>query len=396
MRHNRWLSIRLGLRRGLSAVVAGLLLLPGLLAPPPADTAPLAQTAQPYDGADIVFLIDQSGSMGGKKYGSTIEHPNANDPDDRRFLVAPAAIDYIAQQRYTYASMPNHPPQPWDAQASVVYFGSNLKQQLDYLQITPDSAEQWASVFSPVSAALSAAQFTGNLGNTDFRAAFRAAKDRLDLMRQNKPGHRIHAIIVVTDGSPCAEPPPHSPSYLKCADPIEHMTSLKKDVDGFFGGTDNPLSENRLYVIALNDADPYWTGGPGQPAYGPYWRDMVGQRGFAELLASNTDVQAEAQRAMNELSNLLNGLNPNGTERQPGSGNTDHGISPTTLVTSTVSVRPYLTQITFILDKVHVSDDVAFRTGGSAIDLSGAQRQNSSGLVETIIMNNPPPGRWDV
>src|SRR5579859_980751 len=125
MRHNRWLSIRLGLRRGLSAVVAGLLLLPGLLAPPPADTAPLAQTAQPYDGADIVFLIDQSGSMGGKKYGSTIEHPNANDPDDRRFLVAPAAIDYIAQQRYTYASMPNHPPSPgtrrpaWSTSAAI-------------------------------------------------------------------------------------------------------------------------------------------------------------------------------------------------------------------------------------------------------------------------------------
>ena len=85
-----------------------------------APGSPLKALEQPDNdlaGANIVFLIDQSGSMGGSEYGST-SHPVANDQDGRRFEAARFATNFLGELRYTYAPQSDR---DWDIRVSVVY-----------------------------------------------------------------------------------------------------------------------------------------------------------------------------------------------------------------------------------------------------------------------------------
>jgi len=50
---------------------------------------------QNYTGVDVVFLVDQSGSMGGQRYGSKAS-PQANDPNDLRFSGLQQMVERLA------------------------------------------------------------------------------------------------------------------------------------------------------------------------------------------------------------------------------------------------------------------------------------------------------------
>ncbi len=336
--------------------------------------APVRQGTAPFDGADVVFLIDQSGSMG----GSTV-HPTANDPDKRRFEVARFAIDFLAQMRYTYVKQSNS---TWDARVSVIYFGSladrvqSIRRPIENLVIAPDSPDQWTSPWAQVEPRLAPSEI--NLGDTDFRLAFDQARLQFERMQQERPNQRrVRSIILVTDGAPaptCTE----TEAGRQCENPIQHMNELEEDLANFYTGQDN-----RLYVVALNDVDPYWTGGPNQRAYGPIWQRIVDNRGFAKLVGSNTDITAEVQKAINET------LDPFVCRQA-----SDVGCPK--LVTDTVNVLPYINQITFIVHKIKTDDKVDFLNGGMPVDLSQAVRENTDKLVETIRIPSPAPGKWAV
>ncbi len=333
-----------------------------------------------YEGVDLVFLVDQSGSMGGSP-----KHPEANDPDDRRFEIARFAIDFLAQLRYNYASLSD---QPWDARVSVVYFGGqdppagSVETILENLAVSPASKEQWLSPWAKAEPTLTPATFRGanpgrNLGNTDFRLGFAEARRQLELMQQAGQGPRMRAIIVVSDGAPaptCAG----QGSSESCENPIEHMRRLKGDLAEFFNG-----ANDRLYVIALNDTEPYWTGGPGQPAFGPLWDGIVQGRGFTELVVRNSDVTQTVQRAINDVLKPIICV-PASTLGCP------------VQVTDTVKVLPYLSQVTFIVHKLQVSDQIAFTNGSGPIEIKPEWRENADKLVETITIPEPEAGKWRV
>jgi hypothetical protein len=340
---------------------------------------PNAQTGQPYEGLDVVFLIDQSGSMGGAKYGSQ-PHPNANDPDDRRFEVSRFAINFIGELRYRYAKLSN---QDWDARASVIYFGSSanpaeaVERPLESQLIAPESEEQWKNTWNSIEPRLSPSAFgQRNLGNTDFLSAFKEAINQFKIMDAQHSGNRLRAIIMVTDGAPCVTSPTIPTTCLGGEQQI-------RDVQAYVAQNYNGPND-RLYMVALNDADPYWTGGPGIPAYGPYWEQMAANRGRARLVANNeTEVTAYVQEAINELV-------------APFICRNEGDIGCVVRVKDRVVVSPYLSSIEFIVHKLRPDDQVSFVKETNPIDLSAAQRAGTDTLVETILVRNPVPGIWSV
>lgn len=364
--------------RLLQALIAVLLAGAYLLLPLVSRAAPAGQDAEepaPYDGVDIVFLVDQSGSM----CGTACNNPFgiANDPEGRRFEVARFAHEFLGQLHYTYAPLSDH---PWDVRTSVIYFGGledpleQIERPLENLLIDPQSAEQWQSVWEPTEPLLSPEAF-GNrsLGNTNFRAAFAEAQRQFAAMGER--GRRLRAIIVVTDGQPAA---PTGPDQYENA--LVHMDALISDVQKGYSGPDD-----LFYVVALNDRSPYWTGGPGTPAMQPYWQQIVGSRGFAELIPRNAEVTAYVQRAINDIVGRVGCIDQGSTRC-------------VTVVTDTVEVLPYLHQITFILHKIQPEDTVEFSNGGQIISLDAANVTlfDRDKLVETIVIRNPPPGMWQI
>lgn len=366
----RLVSIQLTLACFAALLVAILLETPGALAK--------TETADgPFSGADIVFIVDQSGSMGGKRYGSDV-HPNPNDPDDRRFEVSRFAIDFIAQLRYTYGPLSDR---DWDVRTAVVYFGDTVETPIRDLTIAPDSPEQWQTVWNVSESLVSPESFgVRNLGNTNIRAAFTETMKILDEFDNNSSGRRRRAVILVTDGLPVVVIGQRENGSDIVEPWSKHMAELKRQVNDSFSGPDD-----LFYVVALNDADPYWEGGPNQAGLKRYWQEIVRGRGFAELVPRNEEVTGYVQRAVNEVIDPFVCDTP-GAQGCP------------VAVTDTVKVLPYLNQITFILHKIKVSDQISFVNAGNVLNLNDptVTRINQDRLVETITFRNPPPGIWDV
>lgn len=335
-------------------------------------------SADPFSGANIVFIVDQSGSMGGERYSSSV-HPRPNDPDDRRFEVPRFAINLIAQLRYTYGPLSDR---DWDVRAGVVYFGDTVETPIQDLVIAPDSADQWQSVWD-VSEPLVSPESFGfrNLGNTNIRAAVTKAVTLLDAMGEKSSGRRLRAIILVTDGLPVVVTGETDDGKDIIEPWSKHMADLRdQEVKQLFSGPDD-----HFYVVALIDADNYWDGGPNLPGVKPFWQEIVAGRGFAELVPRNEEVTSYVNRAVNEIID-------------PFVCDTPGGLGCPVPVIDTVKVLPYLNQITFIVHKFKVTDEVNFVNNEKALDLSAPEvtRVNRDRLVETITFRNPPPGIWKV
>jgi hypothetical protein len=339
----------------------------------------LEQPGNVLAGANIVFVIDQSGSMGGSEYGSKL-HPVGNDQDGRRFEVARFATNFLGELRYTYAPRSDR---DWDIRVSVVYFGSSpepsgsTETPLSNLVIDPDTEEQWRPVQAEAETVLSPQYFgKRNLNGTDFRKAFEEALLELNAMdAASADPNRLRAIILVTDGRPSVVTGVDSGgSFVYDRDWQRNINGVRTLLVSDFS---NP--NDRLFVIGLNDTEPYW------PLVRNYWENMTTGRGFAELVGRNDDVTAYVQRAINEIIAPFACVNPD----DPGC------VVP---VDDTVKVLPYLRQITFIIHKVRINDEITFINQGQTIDLDGQSitRTNRDKLVETITMRNPPPGMWDV
>jgi hypothetical protein len=321
-----------------------------------------------YEGADIVFLVDQSGSMGGAEFNAPTVL-QGSDPDKRRFEVARSAIDFVAQLRYNYVAASNT---NWDIRTSVIYFGDSIEQPLQNFTIAPNNEQEWAASKTGVEADLSLNQFGNrNLGSTNFSGAFAEAFHQFDIMAQSRSnaGSRLRAIILVTDGSPCV-----GDCDNNGFDPFVHINEVKQNVATSFSG-----SNDRLYVVALNNTtDSYWT------RFGQYWKDMAGQRGFAELIPpDNTDVTPYVQRAIDDIV-------------APFTCNKTSQAGCITEITDEVVVRPYLSKVVFIAHKIKPEDVVTFNNGNTPVDLSKAKLSDPARLVQTIEISNPPPGIWKI
>jgi len=208
-----------------------------------------AQSTSPT-GVDILFLVDQSGSMRGK-------YTQPTDPNGWRFEAMQLALNRLSEYRL-------RTPSPVEVQMSVIYFGDADKIQtaLDWTKIaeTPDT---WDAV--PLLDQLSLANFgaENDLGNTDFAAAFENAKTAFDQLAPPADGStHLRLVVLLTDGDPCV------PTEFDCATnagaKFDHMDEVLELTQRYF-----PDPDYQLYVMALDDRGILW------PTYRSLWEEVV-------------------------------------------------------------------------------------------------------------------------
>ncbi len=188
----------------------------------------------------LIFLVDQSGSMRGNS-----AHPVVNDPLKLRFEGPKHAVERIGILRYTqYPTM--------TVRFALVNFGTAAEVGIDWTSIAAANDAQWTQQWGMLSQALAPGKWdTADMGNTNFVGAFEKAGELFNRLPQQIGNCPTRAVIVLTDGRP------QLPD-LGFSMP-DHFAKLQKFVD-----TSMPLSAYNIYVIAMsqdafwNETESYW------------------------------------------------------------------------------------------------------------------------------------------
>ena len=136
---------------------------------------------------DIIFLVDQSSSMG------RVQGGQPNDPTDQRSYAPRWAVDWLADNALDICPETIH-------RMAVISYGSDAKIDLELSEIAPNSMEDSSKLRTNLKTNISAQ----DLGETDPRLAFDLA---IQILENSYPpageGLRKRVIIFITDGEPC-------------------------------------------------------------------------------------------------------------------------------------------------------------------------------------------------
>lgn len=351
-------------------------------------------------GLDVVFLIDQSGSMSGGS-GSA-----ANDPQQNRIYAPHYALDWLANNRLGLCPDAVH-------RMGVVSFGGDARTDLDLgqTQINPDAQAGWDTLQPTLEGRINGA----DLGATDPAKAFALAKDMLDHAPALGGELRKRAIILLTDGQPCVSGvgcsfdanDPVNTTYLENLVKYVHdnfaFSPALKDQDAAFRAalqqwgkfedipqeerdrifTEHPVaapemfSSTYIYIVAMNSSTPYLR--IVENAFGGLTRDYGG-----ELIDLPNNLNA-VPRVFNDIMSWL------------------AGITPTLLGCGNLPVDPYLSGAT--LDIFKVADGLEVKINHNGKNLTSGQgdldyfhvnEYGVHGAVEHYRFVQPPAGLWQI
>lgn len=339
-----------------------------------------------YTGVDIVFVVDQSGSMGGLRYGST-DHPKANDPYDLRFSGIQEMVERLASYRIKYYADREGMPSSVVFQAAVLYFGSQTQEVVPPMLIAFNTEAEWEPVAAQILPRLSAEAFPTNLGNTDHLGALRAAKALLQRMERTWQGGRhLQAIVMLTDGesyvecpappaaAPGQPPPPPVPQPEYCRDG-RFQLYLYRNLVADYVRAELPSPRYRFYMAAINED---------LPVLPDFWKTVTDNR--AELVSANT-MWAFIEGILGELT-VEN-------EELPKTIPGEMEEIPTTV--DRVPVRPYLQEIRFIVHKPSPEARVLFRQNGILLEtIPTTLVEGKNKFIESITIPRPRPGFIDI
>lgn len=333
---------------------------------------------QPWD---IVFIVDQSGSMfGTKPQSNTLLDGNrpATDPDNLRFEALRHSISWLgnfqAQQAERGIAM--------DLNVSVIYFGNNAESININSSIWTNfnfSLDEWNqnrnSILQKFTISQYTSEFNYNLGNTNFLAAFRQAISNFNNLTVSNVNDRIQTIVLLTDGEPCA---PNETNWQdnECrtqADKENHMQSLNNYIDDNFGSTNQ-----NVHVVAIDEGDEYWS------RYEDTWRritqEAIRLQSFEELAVTFNDI----------LSNVA-------TEDVMASSSSDAlqlGINVP--LEEPLYISPYQQEMTVTLFKNIEGSRLRIESpnGRISTDNPNVTVLGEDNNIETWLIKNPSPGDW--
>ncbi|MCD4686051.1 MAG: hypothetical protein K8S97_08955 [Anaerolineae bacterium] len=350
------------------------------------------QGEQVFQRLEVVFVVDQSGSMSGLD-GAT----QANDRDGLRFDAVQYALEWLGTFRAQQAEVGN----PLDIYAGLVYFGDEFRRMpfdvhadaSEYWTIiNAATLDDWSLVSNAVMQAASTAAFPErSLGNTDFRGAFDTAVSSfadLDNVGDVELRERLQVIVLLTDGAPCA---PRRTEWqdLQCTytgDKDEHMIELQNDLERGFSG-----SNRRIFAFGIDKADTYWS------LYSGAWNAITGDQ--AERLENFEQVGVSFNRTLVDLVQSLLSEDRSG-EVQLGIDVLDHDTwaegLPVEQSYQAYDVPPFQQVMTISVFKSDFDTELFLQnpagdeiTAGEADYVSG-----ESTLQEIWRITNPAPGAW--
>ncbi len=324
-----------------------------------------------YTGIDIVFLVDQSGSMGGTDYGFDRE---ATDPLGLRFEAVQYALNTLSEYRQWAAT----DTEIW---MSVIAFGDDTLQILDWTHIAdPASTALWDQQQIELLEQLSSDTFRSliepdHMGNTNFIAAFMAA-ERAFAIRPPSEGQHLRIIVLLTDGDPCVI----SGEYeFTCGEPTEEqnfMGLLERHTSASF-----PAPDYQLYVMLFDASGDLWA------KWQDIWTQIVHDPGNASHVETSEQVGAHF---LNILCSVVGQIETAGV-----GGCSIDDIGPGE---NRIQVNPYLQALRISIFKSTTSPGVLAvqMPDGSMLATTDPRLtiQNVDRAIETWTIENPLPGEW--
>ena len=317
-----------------------------------------AQDTQPaiYDGLDVLFIIDQSGSMGGVAFGSP-QNDEGSDPQGMRFVAPQTALNLL--NTYIGFDVNNVPT----VNLSLMAFGQSNRLLLNWTEFDPKK-QGWDTEIKQILDDVSASRFLDvagngtNLGYTDFVTAMEMAQSQFQVVPPPLPGSQhLRAIILVTDGAPCIPPAPGQ--YINCFDLIatgasSHIQQVGQHVNAFFN------AHSDMFIIALDADSQFW------PAVETDWQYAICGVSPCDTTKQAFDVAMLSANMQDVIGLLWRTLNPNFNSQQ-----IPHQNGQATFV-----VPPYTQSILVAISKTEQSP------------LNGVTFTNPIGVIE----NNNPDG----
>lgn len=302
----------------------------------------------------IVFLIDQSGSMGGVDI-----HPTPNDPLGLRFFAPKHAIEMLGPLRYS-----SHPDSIM--RVALVHFGDRREVGIGWTVITPTNEVEWKRQLSGIAQTLRADQdrwSKANLGGTNFLTAFDAAAQLFRQLPAQVGNCPYRAIILLTDG----KPEQATPGFTVA----KHFAELQDFVD-----KNMPRPDYEIYIIGMSE-DTYW------PDTKDYWLKIAGDERKIGQVKSQEEVGRRFQDILVPL-----------TDKLPGIKATKGAVCP-----GEVFIPPYLQWVAFTLYKSTDQPDHLQLEDAKGLVLptrSGVTVEGYDTPIETVRVTNPLPGRWQI
>ncbi|MCS6837139.1 MAG: VWA domain-containing protein [Anaerolineae bacterium] len=318
-----------------------------------------------YDGLDIVFLVDQSGSMGGREYGF---RGTGTDPLGLRFEALQYAIDVLGSYRLNFAS-------DYPINLAVVYFGSDAERgtiRNGWRAIATDEAA-WESQRQELLDLFSAESFRAttrpaNLGDTNFNAAFQEA---ILLFSQLNTRNHMRVIIILTDGAPCV--PQEMGNDCPLQGQQRHMDRLLALTQRDFSA-----SNNLIFVVAFDEEREFW------PRWEARWQEIVGQPERARLASSSEEIGARFIDILNDLFERSGREEARSVALRSGS--------------NVISVPPYVRElrVSFFKSDATPANLNATRPNGRTLRPDDPQLRitNSNRPIEVWYLSQPEAGDW--
>jgi hypothetical protein len=334
-------------------------------------TAARAQSDLP-PGTDIVFVVDQSGSMS----RGTIINPRdrrctperkpdcprsaPTDPDGMAIKAIRDGISPIVERMILRSlSRLAGPVLAEENRFGLVLFGGDETFETSVvtaLPLTRIEIERDASGFLQSNIARQLPITPRSLGETAFSRAFTGVCTLLDCA-QPTPANRKRVVVLLTDGQPSQDE-----IAFDTKNPARYFDQLGLRHADLF-------STSEIWVLGLDANDQFWS------KNAPYWGKIAPGRTFR--LTNPKDIAAKfraiAQRSVGD---------PPGTARNCGD--------------SPLQIEPYRSTLTLILEYPDASSRALFRQPDGTeltnkLSLLGYSRSAQS---ETFVIKNPTPGEW--
>lgn len=330
-----------------------------------------------YNGIDVMFVVDQSGSMSGA-YGQTPTDPNMLRFESMQFIV-----DWLGD--FAHYAEPSS-----TIRMSVIYFGDPQRTLIqDWVQLSPpgSSDQDWDIQSTDLRRLLSPAQFgfpPRHFDFTNFEGAMRLAREQFDLL-QPPPNNQsnLRLIVIITDGAPCTLN--DLDENNNCNNPSGQRGQLDRVNQLAQQAFSAP--EYRLFVLALDnvaDSRNFWE------TYRAQWEQIVGDTSRAQMIGNVNEMIRAVLDFMAQIRPLVSNSQSTSSVEIDANG---HGI---------VEMPPYVRKARFNVFKVANSntpfDMTITMPDGVQVTRTSPQTEVSSDFsnVEVWSFNLPVPGTWSL
>lgn len=337
------------------------------------ETKPLG-SAPPYGGIDLVFLVDQSGSM---RY---------NDPYSQRANAIKWVLQYLGIDNLYARREAIH-------RVGVVSFGTDATIDLELTPLRALDENSWNALY----AELEQKVVPKAMGNTDVLKGLELVKEVFDKApRRDATRLATRGIIVLTDGAPYREGWQQDPRYAG----TNFYTPYFREMNEFIA-TNLPIARSprstegyHIWVLGLNAREE----GGQQAAFGTSWVEQ--ENNWERILNPTLEIDR-----VRRISSDRNAKIPDDIVRVldtmmiAGICNDDAGPAekPNCIVEEQFTVPPYVARANFSIFKPQPTSQIVFFTpDNQLLDRSSAsvKVQKTGEVIETISVENPAPGRW--